>query len=74
MYIKGMNDKMGPDGLVPNLLVFVAFLTLPVTNMNPPISAGTDRRSEYDAHRSVHNCGYPTNLASTPLVNLPPMF
>lgn len=36
MAVKGMNDTMGPDGLVPTLLVFGSLRTLPITASDLP--------------------------------------
>jgi hypothetical protein len=41
MAVKAVNDTAGPDGLVPTLLVYGAYLWM--SNLDPPAPSITDR-------------------------------
>jgi hypothetical protein len=41
MAVKAVNDTAGPDGLVPTLLVYGAYLRM--TNLDPPAPSIIDR-------------------------------
>jgi hypothetical protein len=41
MAIKAVNNTTGPDGLIPTLLVYGAYLR--ISNLNPPAPFITDR-------------------------------
>jgi hypothetical protein len=41
MAVKAVNDTAGPDGLVPTLLVYGAYLRM--SNLDPPAPSITDR-------------------------------
>jgi hypothetical protein len=80
MAVKAINDTAGPDGLVPTLLVYGAYLR--ITNLGPPTPSITEQAAiirkaiaeivKLRAKQTVNNALYYCNRPNTTLVyNLP---
>ena len=80
MAIKAVNDTAGPDGLVPTLLVYGAYLR--ISNLEPPAPSITDRAAivrkamaeivKLRAKQTVNSALYHRNrLDTTPIYDLP---
>ena len=80
MAVKAINNTAGPDGLVPTLLVYGAYLR--ISNLDPPAPSITERAAiirkaiaeivKLRAKQAVSNALYYYNRPNTTLVyNLP---
>jgi hypothetical protein len=80
MAVKAVNDTASPDGLVPTLLVYGAYLR--ISNLDPPTPSITERAAiiqkaiveivKLRAKQTVNNALYYRNGPNTTLVyNLP---
>jgi len=80
MAVKAVNDTAGPDGLVPTLLVYRAYLR--ISNLGPPALSITEQAAAIQkaiakivklrAKQTVNNALYYRNGPNTTLVyNLP---
>ena len=80
MAVKAVNDTTGPDGLVPTLLVYGAYLR--ISKLDPPTPSVTDRAAvirkamaevvKLRAKQTVNNALYYRNGPNITLVyNLP---
>ena len=80
MAVKAVNDTAGPDGLVPTLLVYGAYLR--ISKLDPPTLSGIDRAAiiqkviakivKLRAKQAVSNALYYHNGPNTtPVYNLP---
>ena len=80
MAVKAVNDTAGPDGLVPTLLVYGAYLR--ISNLDPPTPSITERAAviwkaiaeivKLRAKQAVSNALYHRNGPNTtPVYNLP---